>query len=34
MEAVKDTPSKEEAKGPLPTLTEPSDHVLLSAQLS
>ena len=31
--AVQDTPAWEDVNGPLPTLTEPSDHILISADL-
>ena len=31
--SVKDLPTQEEVKGPMPTLIEPSDHLMISADL-
>jgi 2',5'-phosphodiesterase len=31
---VKDLPSRDEIQGPLPNAEEPSDHVLIAAELS
>ena len=30
---VEDTPTEQEVQGPMPTLTQPSDHLLISAEL-